>query len=178
MSTKPPKMKMTTAVPEGIATPDTLETPLGTLRFFDGVPDEESTQKLYDSLDYQRAVQAYLNSIQIASMSAIRKGILGFGPANTTVMQFQTMMDSKSLYLTPNTTSVYMVSWLELGDEPMVIETPPNVLGFIDDHWFKYVIDFGNAGPDRGQGGKLLVLPPGYDGDVPAEGYHVVRTNT
>ena len=177
MSTKPPKMKMTTEVPEGIATPDTLETPLGTLRFFDGVPDEETTQKLYDSLDFQRAVQAFLNSIQIASMSAMRTGLLGFGPANTTVMQFQTLMDSKSLWLTPNTTSVYMGTWLELQYEPMVIETPPNVLGFIDDHWFKYVTDFGNAGPDRGQGGKFLVLPPGYDGDVP-EGYHVVRTNT
>ena len=178
MSTKPPKMKMTTEVPEGIATPDRLETPLGTLRFFDGVPDEETTQKLYDNLDYQRAVQAFLNSIQIASMSAMRKGLLGFGPANTTVVQFQTLMDSKSLWLTPNTTSVYMAAWLELEDEPMVIETPPNVLGFIDDHWFKYVTDFGNAGPDRGQGGKFLILPPGYDGDIPAEGYHVVRTNT
>jgi len=170
-------MKMTTEVPAGIATPDTLETRLGTLRFFDGVPDEETTQKLYDNLDYQRAVQAFLNSIQIASMSAMRKGLLGFGPANATVVQFQTLMDSKSLWLTPNTTSVYMGSWLELQDEPMVIETPPNVLGFIDDHWFKYVTDFGNAGPDRGQGGKFLILPPGYDGDVP-EGYYVVRTNT
>jgi len=171
-------MKMTTEIPEGIATPDQVESRLGTLRFFDGVPDEESTQKLYDNLDYQRAVQAFLNSIQIASMSAMRKGLLGFGPANTTVMQFQTLMDSKSLWLTPNTTSVYMGTWLELGDEPMVIETPPNVLGFIDDHWFKYVTDFGNAGPDRGKGGKFLVLPPGYEGDVPVEGYHVVHTNT
>ena len=53
-------------------------------------------------------------------MSAMRKGLLGFGPANTTVVQFQTLMDSKSLWLTPNTTSVYMGAWLELGDEPMV----------------------------------------------------------
>ena len=178
MTTNPPKMKMTTDVPDGIATPDRLESRLGTLRFFDGVPDEESTQKLYDSLDYQRAVQAFLNTIQIASMSAMREGLLGFGKANTTVVQFQNLMDSKSLWLTPNTTSVYMASWLELGDEPVVIETPPNVLGFIDDHWFKYVTDFGNAGRDRGQGGKYLILPPGYDGDVPDEGYYVTRTNT
>jgi len=177
MSTQPPKMKMTTEIPDGIATPDRLETRLGSLRFFDGVPDEETTQKLYDSLDFQRAVQAFLNSIQIASMSAMRKGLLGFGPANTTVVQFETLMDSKALWLTPNTTSVYMAAWLELQDEPMVIETPPNVLGIIDDHWFKYVTDFGNAGPDRGQGGKFLILPPGYDGDVP-EGYYVTRTNT
>ncbi len=178
MSTQSPKMKMTTEIPDGIATPDRVETHLGTLRFFDGVPDEQTTQKLYDNLDYQRAMQAFLNSIQIASMSAMRKGLLGFGPANTTVVQFQTLMDSKALWLTPNTTSVYMAAWLELQDEPMVIETPPNVLGIIDDHWFKYVTDFGNAGPDRGQGGKFLVLPPGYDGDVPDEGYYVTRTNT
>ena len=37
--------------------------------------------------------------------------------------------------------------------------------------------DFGNAGPDKGKGGKFLILPPGYEGDVP-DGYHVARTNT
>ena len=42
-------------------------------------------------------------------------------------------MDSKTLFLTANTTSVYQMAWLDLGDEPMVIETPPNVLGFLND---------------------------------------------
>mgnify|MGYP000385050287 CR=1 FL=1 len=60
---------------------------------------------------------------------------------------------------------------------PLVLETPPNVLGIIDDHWFKYVGDFGNAGPDKGKGGKYLLLPPGYDGEIP-EGYHVYRSPT
>jgi hypothetical protein len=59
----------------------------------------------------------------------------------------------------------------------MVIETPPNVLGIIDDHWFNYVTDFGNAGPDKGKGGKFLILPPGYKGKVPS-GYHVARSQT
>ena len=172
-----PKMKMTTPVPPGIATPDKLETRLGTLSSFDGVPDKATAQKVYDNLDFQRGVQAYLNSIQIASMYGMRKGILEFGPANTTALLFETLMDSKALWLTPNTTSVYMTSWLELKDEPMVIETPPNVLGIIDDHYFKYVADFGNAGPDKGKGGKFLILPPGYKGDVP-DGYHVARTKT
>ncbi len=175
--TTPPKMKMTTATPAGIATPDVLETRLGTLHLVDGVPTKETTQVLYDNLDFQRGMQAFLNSIQIASMSAMRKGLLEFGPANETAVLFETLMDSKALFLTPNTTSVYMILWLELSDEPMVIETPPNVLGFIDNHWFNYVTDFGNAGPDRGQGGKFLILPPHYDGDVP-EGYFVARTET
>ena len=172
-----PRMKMTTSIPEGIATPDTVETRIGTLTSIDGVPDAQTAQKVYDNLDFQRAVQAYLNSIQIASMSAMRKGILEFGPANTTALLFENLMDSKALFLTPNTVSVYMTAWLEMTDEPYVIETPPNVLGFIDDFWFKYVTDFGNAGPDKGQGGKFLILPPGYDGPVP-DGYYVARTNT
>ena len=174
---EPPTMKMTTEIPPGIATPDTIETSLGTLKLFDGVPDQATAQRVYDSLDFQRGVQVYLDSIPIASMHGMRKGILEFGPPNTTALLFESLMDSKSLWLTPNTTSIYMTSWLELKDEPMVIETPPNVLGIIDDHWFHYVADFGNAGPDKGQGGKFLILPPGYDGQVP-EGYHVARTQT
>ena len=110
-------------------------------------------------------------------MNAMRKGLLEFGPANTTVVQFTDLMDSKALFLTANTTSVYQMAWLELKDEPMVIETPPDVLGIIDDHWFKYVTDFGRLGPDKGEGGKFLILPPGYEGDIP-EGYHTARTNT
>jgi len=124
---QPPRMKMTTPIPPGIATPDRLDTRLGTLRLFDGVPDEQTAQKVYDNLDFQRGVQAYLSSIQIASMYGMRKGILEFGPANTTALLFETLMDSKALWLTPNTTSVYMTSWLEMKDEPMVIETPPKM---------------------------------------------------
>jgi hypothetical protein len=173
----PPKMKMTTDIPEGISTPDRLETDLGVLTSFDGVPDEKTTQLVYDNLDLQRATQAFLNTLQIASMYAMEQGIRSFGPPNTTALQFEELMDSKALWLTPNTVSVYQAAWLELGDEPMVIETPPNVLGIIDDAWFEYVIDFGNAGPDRGRGGKFLIVPPGYEGELP-DGYHVAHTPT
>jgi len=171
------KMKMTTPIPEGIATPDRLETHLGTLTSFDGVPDEETTQKVYDDLDLRRATEAFLAALPIASMSAMEKGLRAFGPPNTTVLLFENQMDSRSLWLTPNTVSIYQVAWVELGNEPMVIETPPKVLGIIDDAWFQYVTDFGNAGPDKGQGGKFLLVPPGYKGNLPS-GYHVARTNT
>jgi len=55
-----PKMKMSTKVPPGIESPDKVETRLGTLKFFDGFPDDATVAKLYDNLDFQRAVQAYL----------------------------------------------------------------------------------------------------------------------
>jgi hypothetical protein len=177
LAAEPPKMKMTTEIPEGIATPDKLETGLGTLSSFDGVPDKETTQKVYDNLDLQRATQAFLNSLQISSLNAMEHGLTKFGPPNTTALLFEDLMDSKALWLTPNTVSVYMAMWMELGDEPMVMETPPNVLGFINDAWFQYVVDFGNAGPDKGKGGKFIVIPPGYEGDIP-DGYHVAKTST
>ncbi len=169
--------KMTTAIPVGIATPDKVQTSIGTLHLVDGIPTKETTQIVFDNLDLQRSTSAMLSTIQIASMEAMRAGLLTFGPANQTVMIFADLMSSKSLWLTPNKSSVYMTTWLELTDEPMVIETPPNVLGIIDNAWFRYVTDFGNVGPDKGKGGKFLMLPPNYKGEVP-EGYYVIRTDT
>ena len=171
------KMKMTTEIPPGIETPDKLESSIGTLTSVNGVPDAATTQKVYDQLDLNRATEAFLNCIPIASMYGLKHGILKHGPANTTAVLFEELMDSKAFWLTPNTTSIYMASWLELGDEPIVIETPPNVLGFLNDAWFKYVVDFGNAGPDEGKGGKFLIVPPGYREALP-EGYYVAHTST
>jgi hypothetical protein len=69
------------------------------------------------------------------------------------------------------------MAWIDLKNGPIVIESPPNTLGIVDDFWFRYVADLGNAGPDKGQGGKFLFLPPGYTGPVP-DGYHVYKSPT
>ena len=98
-ATEVPKMKMATEIPEGITTPDNIQTRVGTLNFFDGVPDIESAQKVYNLLDFTHAYQAFLDGTKIASMDAIRKGILEFGPANTTAVLFEGLMDSKALFL-------------------------------------------------------------------------------
>ncbi len=172
-----PKLKMTTPIPAEITTPDLVDTRLGTLRFFDGIPDKATVAKVYDNLDFQRGVQAFLTGVPGASQVAIRNGIRRFGPDNQTVVLFETLMDSKSLFLTANTESVYAWSWLNLRDGPLVVETPPNVLGVIDDFWFRNVVDFGNAGPDKGKGGKYLLLPPGYKEEIP-KGYFVVHCPT
>jgi hypothetical protein len=173
-----PKMKMTTDIPPAITTPDTVETRLGTLRFTDGFPDDASVAKLYDNLDFQRGVQAFLNTIQGASLYAVREGYRSQGATNNqTVLITETFMDSKLLFLTPSTESVYNLMWLDLKDGPLVIEMPPGIVGIIDDFWFNYVGDLGFAGPDRGKGGKFLLLPPGYTGEVPA-GYFVMRSKT
>jgi hypothetical protein len=177
-SIRAPKMKMTTDIPADITTPDAVETRLGTLKFFDGFPDEATVQKVYDNLDFERGVQAFLTAMPGASVYGLREGFRSAGATdNHTVLITENLMDSKSLFLTPNTETVYNLMWLDLKDGPLVLETPPNVLGIIDDFWFHYVGDVGNAGPDRGKGGKFLLLPPGYKGEVP-QGYFVFRSKT
>lgn len=172
-----PKFKMTTETPPGIAMPDTLETRLGTLRFFDGFPDDASVEKLYDNLDFQRAVQAYLLGLAPVNQLANRKGMLEVGPVNTTVPIFETMMNARSIFLTPNNNTPYTWFWLDLRSGPLVLEVPPRVLGLIDDMWYRFVTDLGMVGPDKGEGGKYLLLPPGYQGEIPP-GHFVVKCST
>ena len=174
----PPKMKMTTPVPPSITTPDSVDTRLGTLKFFDGFPDDSTVQKVYDNLDFMRGVEAFLTAMPGASVEALHEGFSTQGADNNqTVLIMEDLMDSKSLFLTANTESIYSMMWVDTKAGPVVIETPPNVLGIIDDHWFNYVADFGRVGPDKGKGGRFLLLPPGYTGQVPA-GYFVLHSGT
>ncbi|MHA7777213.1 DUF1254 domain-containing protein [Roseibium sp. M-1] len=173
-----PHMKMTTPIPQSIVTPESVDTRLGKLNFFDGFPDDETSEKLYDNLDFMRGVEAFLNAMPGASMEAFRNGLASQGVDNNqSILIFEDLMDSHSLFLTGNTESIYNLMWLDTKAGPLVIETPPNILGFIDNHWFEYVGDVGNAGPDKGKGGKYLLLPPGYDEEVPG-GYFVLRSAT
>ncbi|MDM0117806.1 DUF1254 domain-containing protein [Variovorax sp. J22R133] len=169
---------MATPIPSSITTPDTVESRIGTLKFIDGFPDEATAQKVYDNLDHMRGVEAFLGAMPGASTEAMRVGFASQGADNNqTVLIMENLMDSKSLFLTGNTDSIYNLMWLDTKAGPLVFETPPNVLGVIDDHWFQYVADFGRAGPDQGKGGKYLLLPPGYKGEVP-KGYIVLRSGT
>ncbi len=169
--------KYTTEIPSGITIPDKVETRLGTHTFKDGFPDDSTVQKVFDNLDFQRGVQAFLTAMPAASLYAMREGSKSIGVNNNSVLVFEDLLDSKSLFLTGNTESIYMGGWLDLKDGPIVVETPPNILGFVNDFWFHYVTDMGNAGPDKGKGGKFLFLPPGYKGEIP-KGYFVCRTAT
>jgi hypothetical protein len=174
----PPKMKMTTDIPAEITTPDSVDTRLGTLKFRDGFPDDETVQKVYDNLDFQRGVQAFLTGMPGASLVAMRHALRELGAVNGATLPIaETLLDSKALWLTPNTDTVYAVNWIDLTNGPVVIESPPDALGIVDDFWFHYVTDLGLVGPDKGKGGKFLFLPPGYKDEVP-EGYFVFKSPT
>lgn len=175
----PTKMKMTTNIPDSIIMPDKIKTRIGTLELFDGFPKVKTVQKAYDFLIFQRGVDVFLDEMRATSMVALRNGHRELGVNDShQVAIFEDLMDSKALWLTANSETVYASTFLDLkANGPMIIESPPKVLGILDDMWMRYVGDIGNAGPDKGNGGKFIILPPGFEGRVP-EGYHAFHSKT
>jgi hypothetical protein len=165
-------------VPQAITTPSSVAAKLGALKFTDGYPTAETAAKLRDHLDCLHGVEAFMNSIQGVSLYAMRKGFLDAGINDGDVLIFSELMDSRSLFLTANADTVYYIAFLDLSDGPLVLETPPDALGLIDDMWFRWVSDFGLPGADRGQGGTYLLVGPGYDGPLPEGGYYVRHSRT
>jgi hypothetical protein len=164
---------------DSLHTPDKVETSIGTLKFFDGVPTDETVKTVYDNLDRQRGVEAFLTGMPGVSMFGLREGPRSLGQKKSNqVVIFDKLMSSESIYLTANTSTMYAFPFLDLKtDGPTVIELPAGMLGAFNDMWFRYIGDLGPAGPDKGKGGKYLVLPPGYKGDVPS-GYFVMKSET
>ncbi len=165
-------------IPQQITTPSRVESSLGQLEFKDGIPNSETAQKVYDQLDFQRGVESFLNTLRGVSIYAARQGMRDAGIKDNEVLIFSGLMDANSLFLTANADTVYFISNINLTKGPMVVETPPDALGIFDDLWFRWVIDFGMPGPDRGIGGKYLLIPPGYKGPLPESGYFVGRPTT
>ncbi|WP_426128286.1 DUF1254 domain-containing protein [Pararhizobium sp. PWRC1-1] len=165
-------------IPPSVLTPDKLETSIGTLEFKDGAPSAETAQKVRDSLDYIRGVDAFMNAYSGASAYAIRKGFKSIGAEDNTVVIFSELMDYNSVFLTANIDTVYTVATIDLTKGPMVIEVPPKAIGTLNDMWFGWIIDIGAPGPDRGQGGKYLILPPDYDGPLPDNGFFIGKSKS
>ena len=166
-----------------ISTPDKVESRLGTLEFDDGAPSAETAALLYDHLDFVHGVQAFLGALPAASLAAVRRGFLSMGAEDNSFLLFSELMDSASLFLTANCDTVYFWGFVDLSDGPMVIDVPSidsrsGILGTIDDMWFRWVTDVGLPGPDRGAGGRYLMVGPGYDGPLPDSGFHVSHVGT
>ncbi len=177
--TSPSHLKYSANVPAEILTPDTVQTRIGTLKFFDGLPDEATVQKVYDQLDFGRGVEAFMTGMPAASVYALCEGLSSVGAArNGAIAMTEGLMDARSIFLTPNSTTVYVMLCLDLNKGPMVVQVPPNVLGPVDDAYFRWVTDVGLTGPDKGQGGKYLFVPPGHEKSVPESGYFVSKPRT
>ena len=167
-------------VPKSILTPDVVESDrLGTLKFFDGMPDEATVQKVYDNLDFMRGVETFLTGMPAGSIQAYVDGLESIGvKANNGIAITETLADAKALLLTPNTSTIYAVAHFDLSKGPVVLVAPPGMVAPIDDAYFRFVTNVGFTGPDLGKGGKYLLVPPAYKGELPKDGYFIVHSKT
>jgi hypothetical protein len=169
--------RQSSPIAPGVATPDRLDTSIGTLNLIDGFPKPDTVEKIYDNLDRSRALQAYLLAIPIVNQAGMRDSLRKFGPVNSTNVIWETLVDPKTVELTANDNTIYSFIWTDTRQGPLVVEIPPKVLGAINDFWYRWVADIGITGADKGAGGKYLLLPPGYQGAIP-QGYVVVKPKT
>jgi len=166
---------------------DTHFDKLANAPFKENRPTKETAQTLRDELLFQRATQSYLWALPLINTLGMKNGSEKvFGSGYNILPVFKNRLDAKTLITTPNSDVIYALSYVDLGkDGPLVMEAPPGLQGILLDFWQrpipvdggKFFGDVGLPGPDVGKGGKFLLLPPGYTGEVP-EGYYVYRSGT
>ncbi len=145
--------------------------------FKGGYPTPETIQKAYDDADLTRAIEAYKFFYPGVAFTAgfdALETVEVFPNRGAGVMQGS----PKQIVFTPNSDTPYAFASLDLHIGPIVIEVPPGpLMCVVNDLNQQYVMDLGLPGPDAGKGGKHLLLPPGYAGEVP-DGYFVGRSST
>ena len=152
--------------PHGWLGTETLKTRFGDFEFKNGYPVDDTAEKLLELQKLNRAIEVYLTQMMPVSEIALREGLRAFGAKKPTqVVIWENLMDARTVLLTANAETVYALSHLDLkADGPTVVEAPPHMLGFIQDGLQRYIIDVGPLGPDKGNGGKFLVVPPDFTG--------------
>ncbi|WP_339868488.1 DUF1254 domain-containing protein [uncultured Algoriphagus sp.] len=169
---------------------DHFET-LATLPIVGGYPNEESTKSLDEELYFQRATQVYLWSLPAVNMFAMKEGLgKTFGEGYNVVSVFEKRLKPNTVITTPNSDVIYALGFADLSKTgPLVLDVPPMLQGLLDDFWHRplegperpdgshFLGDIGFPGPDRGEGGKYLIIPEGYEGNIP-NGYYLYTSKT
>lgn len=167
------------AEPHGWLNTETLKTRSGDFEFKNGYPAGDTAARLLELQKFNRAVEVYLTQLMPVSEIGLREGLRAFGAKKPTqVVIWENLMDAATVLLTANAETVYALSHLDLKtDGPTVVEAPPHMLGFIQDGLQRYIVDVGPLGPDKGKGGKFLILPPDFTGSPP-DGFFAARSPT
>lgn len=142
-------------------------------------PSAKEAQQLREELYYQRAIHAYMTMQPAMNVIGMRDGSeKAFGKGYNVLPIWKDRMDSRTWVPTPNADIMYSMSYLDLKKTgPLVVATPPRVIGMFTDFFQRTITDVGAIGPDRARGGLYLLLPPNYQGHVP-DGYFTFTSST
>ncbi len=142
---------------------ETLDTRIGKLEFthafIDGYPTDATVEKLFDEMDFQRAVQAYIWSVPLVSMAQWRYAHeKQLGAENGQIVFVENYKD-KLGGLTYNATTPYVLPFIDLSEGPWVLEMPEppgKVRGAAHDMWQIGITQITEPG-------KYLFVGPGQD---------------
>ncbi len=137
-------------------------------------------------LDYkimvQRATQTAIWAMPAVGMIDFWKATRNqLGGTVNDVVYLTRPFDSRHGFLTANDVTAYAWSSPNCEKGPLVIEVPAatkkvKYFGTITNVWDQPIEDVGPAGADKGKGGKYLIVPPGYEGELPESGY-IIRNS-
>jgi hypothetical protein len=157
---------------------ETKRTRIGDLTYQAGFPTADTVNKLYDELDFQRAVLASQYGQTLVAYNEMNVGFKQVGVSPGDLLLMQRFTDPYAVTLTANNTTIYAMGFLDLAkDGPMAVEVTPGSYGALFDLWQQAIAGIGPLGVDKGKGGKFLVLPFGSKDAVP-EGYFPVHSRT
>ncbi|MFR0693554.1 DUF1254 domain-containing protein [Enterobacterales bacterium AE_CKDN230030158-1A_HGKHYDSX7] len=154
---------------------ETVDSAVGKLEFDGGYPTQKTMDHLLEEMDFMRATQAYLWGLPAAGviewLNAQRDV---FKVPDGQLVSYITQKQKQGI-LTPNFTTPYIATLADLSKTgPLVLTLPKGLMaGMVMDVNQRVIEDLGVVGPDKGEGGKYLILPPGYEKVAP-EGYFVV----
>lgn len=169
----------TSAFAQKLPTTGSVNSQIGKLDIVSGYPTDATVKRMYDALDYQRAVQAYIWALPYVAMGQWQdEQRTKFGAGNFDYVDYFDYKDKLGL-LTANATTPYSMAFPNLEQTgPLVFEFPEGAIaGGIMDFWQRPLTDTGALGPDKQKGGKYLILGPGHP-DMNPEGYFVFRSPT
>jgi hypothetical protein len=136
------------------------------------VADVFSASELAERTVLRRAIEAVNWGMPAVNFDRLRQAMVRAGGAFNQIIYWSRLSDWKNQTLTPNPDVVYLMPFLSTKDVgPVVLEIPPAddgaLAGTLTDCWQGALEDIGPAGVDKGNGGKYLILPPDYHGEVP-----------
>lgn len=172
-------LSVTVATAQPLPTTGVINSRLGKLELDNGYPTEATTRAIYDDIDFQRACQAYLWALPVMGMVQWQAEQRDkFSAGNLDFVDYLTFKDKLGL-LTANATTPYLMAFPNMAQTgPLVLEVPAGLTaGGFTDFWQRPISDTGQTGPDKGAGGKYLILGPG-DPDLHPAGYRVFRSPT
>jgi len=142
-----------------------------------GYPSTETGKRASEDTYFSRAVQAYRFWYPTVSNEGIFQGNRDIG-INDNVGGGVSAAGPRQVGFTLNSDTPYASATLDVSQGPVVVEIPAGpFIGLVNDHNQTWVADLGLPGPNAGKGDKLVIVPPGYKGTVPA-GYHAAPSET